>query len=219
MLAGVEAVATPGGKEVAFRAVRVSRWPAGLVPLFEVSRDGAFELSRLPALDSENSSEPLFFALPAAGESEALRLCGHWEFRAVRNGSTSLTALEMTVWNGRVSARFDQNTDYGFASFSRGTFENNRLRLTARYIADAYELQALWEDGVLRGNWRDLGDSERGTWEAVRREGPIVSEAGAVPLFEWIRQSDGARRCAVGDGAELAQEWRRADRPLCRVWR
>lgn len=201
-----------------FCAVRSERWPAGLVPVFQVAEGKNFVLKRLPVSGEENSSEPLFFALPLEDDSEATKLCGHWDFRAVQNGSTSLTALEITYLRGEVSARFDQNSDYGFAHLSNGTFQNNELMLTVRYIADVYLVKGKLENGILTGKWTAQSESEHGTWQASRAPQNLPPPSNAVSLFEWTRPSDGALRYATEDES-MSTEWVRTPIPLCRVWR
>ncbi len=44
-----------------------------------------------------------------------------------------------------------------------------------------------------------------------------VSQKSAVPLFEWIRRSDRARRSVGGEGAGVAKEWWWAARPFWRA--
>jgi len=211
--------ADAGVARPAFLAIRTNAWPAGLVPLFVVERTNRFELRRLPPRGQENFSEPLFFALPPLDDEEAGKLAGRWDFLAIRgDGSKAFPALELACEAGMVSARFDQNTDYRFAQISEGVFRTNRLSLRIRYIADAYALTGRWREGRFTGEWRNLDDSERGTWEASREEFNFSASTNFVALYEWLRPADGARLYALE--GELSQVgWERAPRPLCRVWK
>lgn len=200
-----------------FCAVRSEKWPTGLVPLFQIKQENQNRLSRLPVSGEDNSCMPLFFALPNEHEMEAVKLAGHWDFRATREGSTTLTALEVTFADGEVSARFDQNTDYGFAHFSRGTFKNDELQITVQYISDIYLLTGKCSSGLLKGQWKQKGNLEHGTWEASRSPQSMVSNSGVVNLFEWTRASDGALRYATQQES-LPTEWKKNVKPLCRVW-
>lgn len=201
-----------------FYAVHSERWPAGLVPVFEMAEGKGFALKRLPVAGEEKSSEPLFFALPLEDESEASILCGQWEFTAVRNDSTSLTSLQVTYARGEVSARFDQNTDYGFAQLNRGTFQNNELTLTVQYISDSYLLRGKWDGRILTGQWKAQEESEHGTWRATQEPKNFSPPSGAVRLFEWRRPSDGALRYATEQEVML-DEWQKNPDAICRVWK
>ncbi len=201
-----------------FCAVRSERWPTGLVPLFQIKHGNQHGLSRLPISGEDNSCVPLFFALPNENEIEAVKLAGHWDFRATRDSTTSLTALEVTFANGEVSARFDQNTDYGFANFSRGTFKDDELQITVQYISDVYLLTGKCSSGLLKGQWKQRGTLDHGIWEASRSPQATVSYSGTVSLFEWTRASDGALRYA-SQQESLPAEWNKSAKPLCRVWK
>jgi hypothetical protein len=203
---------------LAFFAVVTNDWPTGLVPVFAVEKANRVELRRHPALGQENSTEPLFFALPPADEPDAARIAGRWECHAIRGGSKAFLTWELTVEGDRVAGRFDQNTDYRVANIAGGTFASNRLELRVEYIMDAYVVTGQWRDGQLKGEWRHTEDAEQGTWEATRQETKIPSEKDAVALYEWRRASDHARQYLL-DGETLSADWERAARPLCRVWR
>src|SRR5688572_8672799 len=67
-----------------FLAVTTNVWPAGLVPIFAVEKTNRVELRRYPARGDENSSEPLFYALPPEDEPDATKIAGRWECLGVR---------------------------------------------------------------------------------------------------------------------------------------
>ena len=202
----------------AFLAVCTNVWPAGMVPVFAVERTNRFELRRRPPRGQESFSSPLFFALPREDEHDARKLAGHWEGTAHRPGGTrDYPAWELTLEGDVVAGRFDQNTEYRYAFVSGGTFRSNRLDLRVDYMNESWFLVADWTEGMLKGTWRRGDDSEQGSWEATRPQ-PFLPPGNAVPLFEWRRASDGARRYRLADETPGA-EWERAPRPLCRVWR
>lgn len=204
---------------VVFLAVCTNEWPAGLVPVFIVEKTNRFELRRRPALGEENSAEPLFFALPPEDEPDASKLVGRWKCQAIRgDGSKAYLAWELAIEADKVSGRFDQNTDYRVAFIAGGTFRSNRLELRVEYFNDAYLLTGEWRDGKLKGPWRHLENSERGTWEASRAESRFPASKEIVPLYEWRRPSDDTRRYAL-EGERIDPGWERSPRPLCQVWR
>ena len=211
--------ARTGLEKPAFLAVRTNEWPAALVPIFAVETENHFELRRLPTRGLENSSEPLFFALPAEDEPEAVKLAGHWDFLAIRgDGSKASPALEMTTEAGLVAAWFSQFTDYRFAHVTEGSFQSDQLNLRIEYIADSYLLKGTWREGVFKGEWRHVDNSERGKWEASREPPQIPASTNVAALYEW-RQRDKEVRRYLLEGERIDGNWERAPRPLCRVWR
>jgi len=207
--------------EAVFLAICTNEWPAGLVPIFAVEKTNRIELRRRPELGMEGSSEPIFFALPPEDEPEAAKLAGRWECRAIRgNGSKDYLIWELAIEGEIIAGRFDPNTEYRVATIAGGTFRSNLFELRVEYFRDSYVLTGVWHDGRLSGEWRHTDDSERGSWEATRE---LYQSSGGrgfveVPLYEWRRTVDDARRYAVA-GEKLTPEWQRAGRPLCRVWR
>ncbi len=204
----------------AFRAVVSREWLPGLVPLFSVEKGGFNELRRLPGRGQENFSEPLFFALPAAGETNSARTAGRWEAAATRaDGSKHRLALELAVDGNRVAARFDQNTDYRFAFIESGLVRTNRLTLEVRYINDSYQL--LLDDGAGRwnGRWRRTDDTEVGSLELTRALGEFVAPAGAKPvaLHECRREGEPHRLYLRAD-EPVPPGWKRNAEALCQVW-
>ena len=71
-----------------FLAVVTNGWPTGLVPVFAVEKANGVELRRRGLAGEENTSEPLFFALPPEDEPDAAKVAGRWECRAVRNADS-----------------------------------------------------------------------------------------------------------------------------------
>lgn len=203
-----------------FRVITASTWPAGLVPIFAVEREGRLELRRRPPAGQENITDPLFFAFPPLGNTDAARLAGRWQIQSTNEyGDRNWTFFELTAERERVAGRFDQNTDYRFAFINGGTWRSNRLTLDIEYIQDRYQLEAEWKDGRLSGTWRRPDDSERGHWAGTRPEpdSGVPEVERSVPLWEWRRVTDGARR--YGLDPELSLDgWERMPEPLCRVW-
>jgi hypothetical protein len=203
---------------VAFRAVVTNVWPAGLVPVFAIERTNSFELARRPRRGKENASEPLFFALPPDEEPDAAKLAGRWELEAIRySGTKEYPVWELAIEGDKVSGRFDQNTDYRFAYLMGGTFRSNILELRVEYINDAYLITGTWQDGRMKGRWRRADNSENGPWEATRPVSKLPADKNIVALYEWRRTTDNSRRYAT-EHEKLAADWKRSDRPLCRVW-
>ena len=202
-----------------FLAVVTNQWPTGLVPVFALEKASGVELRRRGLAGEENSSEPLFFALPPEDEPDAAKVAGRWECRAVRNAdSRNFLVWELAVDMEKISGRFDQGTEYRVASVAGGTFRSNRFELRVEYLRDAYVLTGDWRDGKLKGDWRRTDDEEHGTWEATREEVQPLPGGEIVRLYEWRRVADNARLYAVEAGT-MAAGWERSPRPLCRVWR
>jgi len=204
---------------VAFLAVITNDWPTGLVPIFMVEKTNWFELRRRPVRGQENDFEPLFFALPPADEPDATKIAGHWDGRAVRgNGDKDFPAWELTIEGDQVSGRFDQDSQYRYAYLAGGTFRSNRLELRAEHNNEVYLLNGEWREGRISGVWHHADATERGTWEATRRESCVPASSEIVALYEWRRPLDNGRRYAL-EGEEMEPSWERSPRPLCRVWR
>ena len=202
-----------------FLAVITNEWPTGLVPVFGVEKAHEVELRRRSLAGEENTSEPLFFALPPEDETDAAKVAGRWECRAIRNtDSKKFLVWELAAEMEKISGRFDQGTEYRVASIAGGTFRSNRFELRVEYLRDAYVLTGDWRDGKLKGDWRRTDDEEHGTWEAAREEGRPPPRGEIVRLYEWRRASDNARHYAV-EGEKMAADWERSRRALCRVWR
>jgi hypothetical protein len=190
-------------------------WLPGLVPIFGVEKTNRFELRRRPPRGQEDSTEPLFFALPLADEADAALLAGRWEVEATRGDSEVDLALELTVETNAVAGRFDQYSEYRFAYLAGGSFRSNALSLRVEYLSDIYLLTAAVAEGKLTGRWHRDDNSEVGVWNAERR-GLVVSAAtNVVELHEWRRGSE--RRYTVG-AERVDPGWERLPRPLCRVW-
>jgi hypothetical protein len=83
---------------MSFLAVCTNDWLPGLVPIFAVEKTNRFELRRRPQRGHENSSEPLFFALPPEDEPNATCIAGRWQCDAVRgDNSKAFLAWELTL--------------------------------------------------------------------------------------------------------------------------
>lgn len=201
----------------AFRAVCTNQWLPGLVPMFLVERRGQIELRRRPLRGQENTTEPLFFALPLEDEADAQRLAGRWECNAIRGNNTRADmGWELTMDGTNVVGRFDQYSEYRYAFVTGGTFQSNRLELKVEYISDIYMILGEWQNGQLVGTWRQNNDGEKGTWKAYRDTVVTFSANGSVALYEF--RNGTARRYAFEDEKPGAG-WERGSRALCRVWR
>jgi hypothetical protein len=201
-----------------FLAVTTNVWPAGLVPIFAVEKTNRVELRRRPALGEENSSEPLFYAVPPEDEPEATKIAGRWECLGVRGtGTKEFFGWDLCVDGGSVAGRFDQFTDFRFARIVGGSFRSNRFEMRIEYIMDAYLVKGTWRDGRMQGDWTRVDESENGTWEAARATFVIPVATNLSALFEW-RRNDNAR-CYRLEDEKLSSEWQRGPRPLCRVWK
>lgn len=204
---------------IAFLAVCTNNWPAGLVPVFAIEKTNRVELRRRPALGQENSSEPLFYALPPEDEPDATKIAGRWECLGIRaSGTKEFFGWDLSIEGEKVAGRFDQFTDFRFGRIAGGTFRSNQLELRIEYIMDAYLVKGAWRDGKLKGDWTRVDESENGAWEATRPPAALPTSTNLVALYEWRRSTDNARRYLI-EGEKLPDTWRRSTRPLCRVWK
>jgi hypothetical protein len=203
-----------------FRVLTAAAWPAGLVPVFEVERDGRYELRRRPSAGRENTTDPLFFGLALITEPDSGRLAGRWQIQSTNDhGGKHWTFVELTSHGERVAGRFDQNTDFRFGFITGGVWRSNALTLNAEYIQDRYQLQAACLESKLIGTWRKTDDSEHGWWTGRRAvpNPPLPLDSKTVPLWEWQRTADRSRRYGI-DTNVAWEGWERIPEPLCRVW-
>lgn len=201
-----------------FLAVTTNIWPAGLVPIFAVEKTNRVELRRYPARGEENSSEPLFYALPPGDEPDATKIAGRWECLGIRGtGTKEFFGWDLCIDGENVAGRFDQFTDFRFARIMGGTFRSNQFELRIEYIMDTYVVKGTWHEGRMKGDWTRVDESEGGTWEAARPKFILPPATNLVALYEW-RRTDGARRYLL-ENQRPGADWQRAPRPLCRVWK
>lgn len=173
-------------------AVTASLWPPGLVPVFQIERQGKFELRRLPPKGQENFSEPICFILPLVEESASTNIAGRWDVRGTREGaSTIFFGWEFSTFTNRLMGRFGQETDYRFAFIPSATFTNHSLTLQVDYISDKYEVIGTLQGSQLKGTWRRTDDFEKGTWEASRPDSSKLPELPATILFLGISPTAG----------------------------
>jgi hypothetical protein len=191
-----------------------------LVPVFAVEKTGFTELRRLPGRGQENFSEPLFFGLPAEGETNALRLAGHWAAAATRaDGATHRLALELAVDGERVAARFDQNTDYRFAFVESGWVQARQLTLEVRYLSDTYQLRLTDTATGWTGRWQRTDETEGGALELTRRPNfSAPPTAQPVALYECHQPGEARSRRYLRADEPVPPGWERRPTPLVRVW-
>jgi hypothetical protein len=204
----------------AFYAVVSKSWRCGLVAIFGVDKGNRFELRRRPARGQEGFSEPLFFCLPANGDSESTKIAGRWNFSATRDdGSKPRGSWELAIENGQLAGRFDQDTDYRFAFIPGGSFRSNRFELPVEFGMDTFLLSGTWTNGRLAGSWTRGDDGEHGQWDASPADPPITlpGDLSVKPLFEWRRRLDRAVRYRLA-GAGEQEGWERNAEPLGMVW-
>ena len=205
-------------EKLAFSAVCTNTWPAGLVPIFAVEKTNRTELRRRPAIGVENSSEPVFFALPRSDEMEAVKLAGSWECIATRGpDAKEFFGWDLAIEDEKVAGRFDQFTSFRFARVAGGTFQSNRFELRIEYLNDVYIVKGDWRDGKLNGKWSHSDQSESGAWEATRAQAILPPATNVASLYEW-RHPNGERRYLI-DGETAGADWQRVPKPLCRVWK
>ena len=201
-----------------FQALVTNAWPPAMLPLFLVEKSNHLELRRLPLRGNENSSEPLFFALPPGIPPDTGTVAGRWEVVAHRaDRSRALFGLELAVDGRQLAGRFDQNTEYRFAYLLGGTVHSNRVQLEVEYINDKYLLEGEWRGDKLSGDWKHRDGEEKGTWEGTRAV-PFVPPGPekTIRLFEW-RHPGGRRRYRLEE-EKAGEGWTREKEPLCRVW-
>jgi hypothetical protein len=123
-----------------------------LIPIFAVESDDTYELRRLPPASQMNMSEPLFFALAPMKEREVIQVAGSWDVRATRGDSNEqFFSWDLTAEGETVAGRFDQYTDYRFASLTGGTIRSNKIELRVAYLMDQYVLAGEEAEGKWSG--------------------------------------------------------------------
>lgn len=210
----------PAETQIAFRAVVATDWKPGLVAVYALEKEMSFSLHRRPKRGLENTTEPLFFALPTAAETNAARLAGRWECEGTHaDGAKDFFAWDLTVIGDEVVGRFDQNTDYRFAYVTGGTFQSNQLALHIDYISNRYLVTGRYEDERLLGTWEQTTGADHGNWTGTRPAfGPVPDQNSAVPLYEWRRRdAPDVRRYGI-ESPEPASAWAREEPALGRVW-
>ncbi len=211
----------PAVDRVAFRAVISSRWPPGLMPIFQVEKTNRYELRRRPPRGQENFTEPLFFILPPVEEPDAANIAGRWDVIAADSGgSKKYFGWDLAPDGVELSGRFDQDTDYRFGFIAGGTWRANAIEFRVEYIEDRYHVSGRFHEGRMKGTWRRTDDFDQGLWEATRGvEARVIPPAGeTIPLHEWRRGADNARHYDTDPDWKRAG-WEREPRPLGRVWR
>lgn len=206
-----------------FRAVRPTGWFKGLVAIYAVERENRTELRRLPGRGQENLADPYFLVVPNADEPpEVWQISGLWEVSALRSDKSPATfAWEIASdGSGKIAGRFEQLTDYRFAHLMPGKFLNGQIELGVEYINQRFNVKGTWSPGQLKGTWAELDSTDGGTWHAkhAMQETPRWEDQTLTPLWEWIRDPDGARHYGPEPGPH-GTGWTRSARPLGRVWR
>lgn len=204
-----------------FHAMESTEWPGGLIPIFGFFTRGEFRLSRTPKTGWENLLEPIFFALPPVNETNAAPLTGMWSVSAINpEGHTDQFNWELTTDGSRIAGRFDLNTDYRFATISRGAWDGSRLSLKVDHINDHFELTGRLAGDKFSGTWRKLEEFDGGRWTAWRTSGPATIDANGfetVPLHEWTHRSTGERSYST-DPSRAEANLLQSENPICRVW-
>lgn len=214
-------IATGGEGRPLCRVLPASDWARGAAPLFAVPRKGRVELRRLPPAGLEGQTEPVGCVLPLEDEVGAARASGRWTVVSRKaDGAVHRLAWELAASEGRLSGRFDQDTDFRFAFIAEGEAGTNSIAFTVEYIQDRYRVTGTWADGGWKGRWRRPDDSESGEWTATRAAGPAVptDEPGLVRLWEWRRAADSAVWYGVEGSRPEGEGWERGARALGRVW-
>lgn len=199
-----------------FFAVKSRTWPNGLIPIYQSKqKNGGSVLTRRLTHARENFVDPLFFAFPPQNESNTAELSGRWSCEAVHNdGSIDFLHWEMTVEDGVVVGRFDQDTDYRFAWLMEGRFNDPHILLKAEYIDAKYELKGNLTDGKLQGTWKHHEGADGGTWKAEPSETIFTTPDLMVAVTLYVIEDKKSRHQSIlVSGKPPANS-----KPLCKVW-
>lgn len=197
-----------------FHAVVAEFWPPGMVPVFRVEKGGVTQWRRFPLRGQENNADAEFFGMPLAGEEAVLN--GRWEVKATRNTEKPYLFWELAMSGTNFIGRFDRNTDYRFGTIAEGSFVANKFFMRAEYIQDAYLLNAVFTNRVLKGEWKRTDGEEGGLWEASQYAVILPPLTDLVELFEWQK---GTNRVYLTAGKNPGEGWMRSEPALCRVWK
>jgi hypothetical protein len=203
------------------RAVTAPACPEGLVPIFLIETDTGYDLRRFPRRGQENSTDPIFFALPRPEEHEAPAIAGRWDGVATNGqGTQHYVTWELAAEGERLAGRFDQQTDYRFAFITGGTFRSNHFELKIDYQNAVYTMTGEWRERRLTGTWRTVEGNDGGSWAAKKFS--VIAELPSTNLvanlYEWRKRDTTQRRYSLDDDP-ADDGWQRTPLPLCRVWR
>jgi hypothetical protein len=211
---------TPSSLQPHFDALPPDEWWHGLVAVYGVQRNNQFRLFRQPPPGEENLVDPLFFALPRADGRDGAHVAGTWRCTATRSGSSDAWFVwNLTTDNEIVAGRFDPSSEYRVASVRGGTFRTNRIEVIVEYSNETYRLAGELRHNKLAGTWETTDKEQRGQWEGTRVSLPThrLPPGDVVPLVEWVRATDGARRYVAGTNSP-GRGWSPSPEPICRVW-
>jgi hypothetical protein len=202
-------------EEIAFFAVSPARARAGLRPIYAVEENGQTALKGKASSRSSEGMAPLFFAMPASAALAAQSLDGDWKCTAkASEGGEIQFDLQLRQNGAAVEAAANDNAVTG-----KGSINKQRLALSLKAEdGRVFSLAAEWRGAKLTGEWKQVDGDQHGTWSAERVE-PAPDEErspAVVELWEY-RRANGAHIYSTNPQLD-AQDLKRADEPLCRVW-
>jgi hypothetical protein len=193
---------------VAWHAYPSTRAPQGTIA---IHRDDSGRLSPVPGAGSTVA----FHALPLV-TAATQGIAGRWLVRASDPTNAEVT-FPLDIRETADGLRVTSDTE---STHGTGTDEADRLTLSLQIDDHRYSLAAKLDNGVLRGTWSRVDQSESGTWTAQRVD-PTPEEfrsPAVVALHEHRRARDGVMRYSTEP--DLTSEgFVRSAQPICRVWR
>lgn len=206
---------------VPFFAIPPGDGHEGLIPIFSNIGPHGTVLSSQPA--SQAGASPLFYALPLVASPPAAPQqgpSGKWSCAAQTTTDPDFATFTIDLRLEGAAIRSATGADD-----IEGTFQNGQLRLTLKTADGIFDLaaelkQAELKQEKLSGTWQSRADAaERGTLSCTRPAAtPTPESAAIVPLYEYVRISDGSYLYSTSPNLPDTT-WKRSAQPLCRVWR
>ncbi|MBM3832177.1 MAG: hypothetical protein FJ403_02650 [Verrucomicrobia bacterium] len=202
-------------KEVAFFAVPPARERPGLAPIFAMIKEGKLSFEAMPSNALFVNTDPAFFALPAATNTNEESVSGLWQCAArTTDGAELKFDLQLAQRGTAVEVAGTSLT-----SSRAGSFEGDRLTLELMREGRSYLLTGQLQQGKLTGEWKQSDSDLKGAWSAERinrleNGGDSPAVAG---LYEYQREGGGRLYSTNPDLKDPPSK--RSPEPLCRVWR
>jgi len=203
-------------EEIPFFAVPPNRKREGLIPIYSTLEHGNLVLRAEPLGGNGAQSQPIFYALPAAGETPASRLTGEWRCKAKSSNGEISFILEMKVNGDEIKGGYAKDN----LVITSGRLKGDQVELNLKDERDSYTLTACLIQGKLIGEFKKSGTKEIGTWEGKRANLAWWQMAlpAVVPLYEYRHIESGERVYSTEPNLK-SNVLKRAAQPICRVWR
>lgn len=203
----------------AFHAWPPDRRRSGLVPIYQVGQEGAFQLATQPVEGQEAWAQPLFYAFDATAAPAEHPLDGMWKCEGtLPSGSWQDFGWELHEEAGQVRGRFDPDSAFRVATLEGGTFRDGQLEMRVSHAGARYRVVGRFAKRALSGTWQRLDEEESGQWKGRLTDAQprLKVHDGVVRLFEYVHPTT-KRRIYRTEAEGEGEGFMRVARPLCRV--